>query len=202
MKMLFNVETYRFRNLFLMTILFFMLYCITERPESCRAAMMEFEINLSEMPLGKLSKSNIQKGAYIKLYQTLCLNTSWDFLLVIHIHFTCIKKFIGQSYMVIICFSGFEALTQIQNLLKNTDYDPTVKESLIVDASNKFFTVIPSIHPHVIRDEDDFKLKVHSDAANSICFVLGCFSVLLDLWKSCQSNSFYYLRPYTINMQQ
>ncbi|KAL0383594.1 UNVERIFIED_CONTAM: Poly [ADP-ribose] polymerase 1 [Sesamum calycinum] len=38
MKMLFNVETYR-------------------------AAMMEFEINLSEMPLGKLSKSNIQKGS-------------------------------------------------------------------------------------------------------------------------------------------
>ncbi|XP_047982400.1 poly [ADP-ribose] polymerase 1 isoform X2 [Salvia hispanica] len=91
MKMLFNVEAYR-------------------------EAMMEFEINLSEMPLGKLSKSNIQKG--------------------------------------------FEALTQIQNLLKNNDYDPTVKESLIVDASNKFFTVIPSIHPHVIKDEDDFKLKV------------------------------------------
>ncbi|KAK6928994.1 Guanylate-binding protein, N-terminal, partial [Dillenia turbinata] len=35
-KMLFNVETYR-------------------------AAMMEFEINMSEMPLGKLSRSNIQK---------------------------------------------------------------------------------------------------------------------------------------------
>ncbi|GER29708.1 poly [ADP-ribose] polymerase [Striga asiatica] len=69
MKMLFNVETYR-------------------------AAMMEFEINLSEMPLGKLSKNNIQK------------------------------------------------------------------ETLIVDASNRFFTVIPSIHPHVIKDEDDFKAKV------------------------------------------
>ncbi|XP_051142109.1 poly [ADP-ribose] polymerase 1 [Andrographis paniculata] len=91
MKMLFNVENYR-------------------------AAMMEFEINLSEMPLGKLSKSNIQKG--------------------------------------------FEALTQIQNLLNSTAHPPEVKESLIVDASNKFFTVIPSIHPHVIKDEDDFKSKV------------------------------------------
>lgn len=90
-KMLFNVETYR-------------------------AAMLEFEINLSEMPLGKLSKSNIQKG--------------------------------------------FEALTQIQNLLENMDLQSSVKESLIVDASNRFFTVIPSIHPHVIRDEDDFKSKV------------------------------------------
>ncbi|KNA14275.1 hypothetical protein SOVF_108920 isoform A [Spinacia oleracea] len=90
-KMLFNVETYR-------------------------AAMLEFEINLSEMPLGKLSKSNIQKG--------------------------------------------FEALTQIQNLLENTVLQSSVKESLIVDASNRFFTVIPSIHPRVIRDEDDFKLKV------------------------------------------
>ncbi|PQQ17792.1 poly [Prunus yedoensis var. nudiflora] len=91
MKMLFNVETYR-------------------------AAMMEFEINMSEMPLGKLSKRNIQKG--------------------------------------------FEALTEIQNLLNNNGHAPSMKESLIVDASNRFFTVIPSIHPHVIRDEDDFKSKV------------------------------------------
>lgn len=91
MKMLFNVETYR-------------------------AAMMEFEINMSEMPLGKLSKHNIQKG--------------------------------------------FEALTEIQNLLNNDTHDPSIKESLIVDASNRFFTLIPSIHPHVIRDEDDFKSKV------------------------------------------
>jgi len=55
---------------------------------------------------------------------------------------------------------GFEALTQIQNLLGNADLQPSVRESLIVDASNRFFTVIPSIHPHVIRDEDDFKSKV------------------------------------------
>ncbi|KAL2321029.1 hypothetical protein Fmac_029998 [Flemingia macrophylla] len=91
MKMLFNVETYR-------------------------AAMMEFDINMSEMPLGKLSKSNIQRG--------------------------------------------FEALTEIQNLLKNGNPDPSVKESLLINASNRFFTMIPSIHPHIIRDEDDFKSKV------------------------------------------
>lgn len=91
MKMLFNVETYR-------------------------AAMMEFEINMAEMPLGKLSRSNIQKG--------------------------------------------FEALTEIQNLLSSSMHDPSMKESLIIDASNRFFTVIPSIHPHIIRDEDDFKSKL------------------------------------------
>ncbi|KAF3436180.1 hypothetical protein FNV43_RR23272 [Rhamnella rubrinervis] len=91
MKMLFNVESYR-------------------------AAMMEFEINMSEMPLGKLSKTNIQKG--------------------------------------------FEALTEIQNLLNSNTHDPSAKESLIIDASNRFFTMIPSIHPHVIRDEDVFKSKV------------------------------------------
>ena len=56
--------------------------------------------------------------------------------------------------------SGFEALTEIQNLLNSNAYDPSMKESLIVDASNRFFTMIPSIHPHVIRDEDDFKSKV------------------------------------------
>ncbi|KAG6785819.1 hypothetical protein NC652_005430 [Populus alba x Populus x berolinensis] len=91
MKMLFDVETYR-------------------------AAMVEFEINMSEMPLGKLSKNNIQKG--------------------------------------------FEALTEIQNLLSSNAHDPSIKESLIIDASNRFFTVIPSFHPHAIRDEDDFKSKV------------------------------------------
>ncbi|KAG0453307.1 hypothetical protein HPP92_025971 [Vanilla planifolia] len=92
MNMLFNVETYR-------------------------AAMMEFEINLSEMPLGKLSKKNIQKG--------------------------------------------FEALTEIQNLLNNSNgHESNLRESLIIDASNRFFTLIPSVHPHVIRDEDDFKAKV------------------------------------------
>ncbi|XP_020591217.1 poly [ADP-ribose] polymerase 1 [Phalaenopsis equestris] len=92
MKMLFNVETYR-------------------------AAMLEFQIDMTEMPLGKLSKKNIQKG--------------------------------------------FEALTEIQNLLNNSNrHEPAVRESLIVDASNRFFTLIPSIHPHVIRDEDEFKAKV------------------------------------------
>ncbi|WOL07419.1 hypothetical protein Cni_G16160 [Canna indica] len=90
-KMLFNVETYR-------------------------AAMLEFEINMSEMPLGKLSKKNIQKG--------------------------------------------FEALTEIQNLLCSTEHDSAIKESLVIDASNRFFTLIPSIHPHAIRHEDDVKAKV------------------------------------------
>lgn len=58
-------------------------------------------------------------------------------------------------------YSGFEALTEIQNLLKSNGHASSIKESLIVDASNRFFTVIPSIHPHIIRDEDDFKSKVH-----------------------------------------
>ncbi|KAJ0230147.1 hypothetical protein HA466_0309740 [Hirschfeldia incana] len=84
--------------------------------ETYRTAMMEFEINMSEMPLGKLSKHNIQKG--------------------------------------------FEALTEIQKLLTESDAQPSTKENLLVDASNRFFTMIPSVHPHIIRDEDDFKSKV------------------------------------------
>ncbi|KAJ3678554.1 hypothetical protein LUZ60_002357 [Juncus effusus] len=93
MNMLFNVETYR-------------------------AAMMEFEINMTEMPLGKLSKLNIQKG--------------------------------------------FEALTEIQNLLsgESSNQDPAIKESMLIAASNRFFTLIPSIHPHIIRDQSDFNYKL------------------------------------------
>lgn len=66
---------------------------------------------------------------------------------------------IVQSYLFVT--AGFEVLTEIQNILNNTSKnDPAAKESLIVDASNRFFTLIPSIHPHVIRDEDDFNAKV------------------------------------------
>lgn len=57
-------------------------------------------------------------------------------------------------------FLGFEALTELQNLLASDDDDSSMKDSLITDVSNRFFTVIPSIHPHVIKDEDDFKSKV------------------------------------------
>jgi len=45
-------------------------------------------------------------------------------------------------------------------LNNSSESDPAVRESLIVDASNRFFTLIPSIHPHVIRDEDGFNAKV------------------------------------------
>lgn len=64
-------------------------------------------------------------------------------------------------FYILFLYSGFEALTEIQNLLKSNGHTSSIKESLIVDASNRFFTVIPSIHPHIIRDEDDFKSKVH-----------------------------------------
>lgn len=52
-------------------------------------------------------------------------------------------------------------MTEIQNLINNSNgHELVVKETLIVDASNRFFTLIPSIHPHVIRDEDGVKAKV------------------------------------------
>lgn len=69
--------------------------------------------------------------------------------------------FLILIFLLFLTFTlGFEALTEIQNLLNSSMHDPSVKESLIIDASNRFFTVIPSIHPHIIRDEDDFKSKV------------------------------------------
>lgn len=58
MKMLFNVDTYRYQT----NGLPYLILCRILNFDFHRAAMMEFEINMSEMPLGKLSKSNIQKG--------------------------------------------------------------------------------------------------------------------------------------------
>lgn len=52
--------------------------------------MMEFEINMSEMPLGKLSKRNIQKGTFVQLSTSIgyllclfmwCLSSSADQIL-------------------------------------------------------------------------------------------------------------------------
>ena len=74
--------------------------------------------------------------------------------------------------------TGFEALTQIQNLLNSNSHDPSVKESLIIDASNRFFTMIPSVHPHIIRDEDDFKSKVRKRCGASIKFLAFCISLI------------------------
>ena len=57
--------------------------------------------------------------------------------------------------------AGFEALTEIQNLLDDTgNQELALRESLIVAASNRFFTLIPSVHPHIIRDKDDLTMKV------------------------------------------
>ncbi|KAL2609830.1 hypothetical protein R1flu_028403 [Riccia fluitans] len=83
--------------------------------ETFRAAMMEFEINLSEMPLGKLSKRHIERG--------------------------------------------FQVLTEIQDLM-NMSNDHPQKEGLMVDASNRFFTLIPSVQPNVIKDERTLKTKI------------------------------------------
>lgn len=58
-------------------------------------------------------------------------------------------------------FAGFEALTEIQNLLTNAqNFETSIMKSMIVDASNRFFTLIPSIHPRAIMDLEDFKAKV------------------------------------------
>lgn len=37
-----------------------------------RAAMMEFEINMSEMPLGKLSKRHIERGSPATVLSSFC----------------------------------------------------------------------------------------------------------------------------------
>lgn len=60
-------------------------------------------------------------------------------------------------------------------------HDLAYKESLIIDASNRFFTVIPSIHPHVIRDEDDFKSKVKIALDVDSCSIFCIFSRSLDV---------------------
>ena len=53
--------------------------------------------------------------------------------------------------------SAFQVLTEIQNIL--TDHSDRMN-SLLVDASNRFFTLVPHVHPRIISDQDALKSKV------------------------------------------
>ncbi|KAL8463686.1 hypothetical protein ACS0TY_034369 [Phlomoides rotata] len=112
MKMLFNVETYR-------------------------AAMMQFEINLSEMPLGKLSKNNIQKGfeALTKI-QDLLNNT---------VHPPAVK----ESLIV----KMLEALQDIEIASKLVGFDSNSNESIDEKYEKLRCHVSPLSH-----DSEDFRL--------------------------------------------
>lgn len=49
---------------------------------------------------------------------------------------------------------GFEALKQVENMIKLNEPDVRLK-----DASSRFFTLIPTVNPRVIRDLDDLRVK-------------------------------------------
>jgi hypothetical protein len=53
--------------------------------------------------------------------------------------------------------SAFQVLTEIQNILK--DHSDRMN-NLLVDASNRFFTLVPHVHPRIIVDQDTLKSKV------------------------------------------
>lgn len=56
--------------------------------------MMEFEINMSEMPLGKLSKHNIQKGkSYLSSFSFYLFLIN-DEILVLHHILLCFVLFV------------------------------------------------------------------------------------------------------------
>jgi len=80
-----------------------------------QSAMLEFEINVSEMPLGKLTKRHVAQG--------------------------------------------FQVLTEVQNALQLPPDAAGRREGALVDASNRFFTLIPSVHPRVIRTQKTCKPK-------------------------------------------
>ena len=112
--------------------------------------MMEFEINMSEMPLGKLSKRHIQRGWLLWNYCVVLLFENFVTWLLIYIHADC------KSFCAI---AGYEVLTEIQNILKDAGNGPR-QQGLLVDASNRFFTLIPTVHPMVISNEQTLKSKV------------------------------------------
>ncbi|CAI5467286.1 unnamed protein product, partial [Closterium sp. Yama58-4] len=84
--------------------------------KSIREAMVEFEINVREMPLGKLTKRHIERG--------------------------------------------FHVLTDVQAALQLAPDSTGRRESAIVDASNRFFTLIPTVNPTAIRTLEALTTKI------------------------------------------
>ncbi|CAI5982637.1 unnamed protein product [Closterium sp. NIES-65] len=84
--------------------------------KSIREAMVEFEINVREMPLGKLTKRHIERG--------------------------------------------FQVLTDVQAALQLPPDSTGRRESAIVDASNRFFTLIPTVNPAAIRTLEALTTKI------------------------------------------
>ncbi|GJP52654.1 hypothetical protein CLOM_g11752 [Closterium sp. NIES-68] len=84
--------------------------------KSIREAMVEFEINVREMPLGKLTKRHIERG--------------------------------------------FQVLTDVQAALQLPEDSTGRRESAIVDASNRFFTLIPTVNPAAIRTLQALSTKI------------------------------------------
>ncbi|CAI5510371.1 unnamed protein product [Closterium sp. Naga37s-1] len=84
--------------------------------KSIREAMVEFEINVREMPLGKLTKRHIERG--------------------------------------------FHVLTDVQAALQLPPDSTGRRESAIVDASNRFFTLIPTVNPAAIRTLEALTTKI------------------------------------------
>ncbi len=61
--------------------------------------------------------------------------------------------------------AGYQVLTEIQNIMAKDELS-AVKDGLLVDASNRFFTLIPTVHPSVISDHTILKSKVVFSSAS------------------------------------
>jgi hypothetical protein len=74
--------------------------------------------------------------------------------------------------------------------LDNTgNQELALRESLIIAASNRFFTLIPSVHPHIIRDKDDLTMKV-------CAYCLAFYSVSLQKYPM-HNRTFYVVPTYS-----
>lgn len=86
-----------------------------------------------------------------------------------------------KALLIAILFSGYEVLTELQNIMGEGEPDPC-KEGLLVDASNRFFTLIPTVHPTVISDLQTLKSKVlPSNLQNKIGVAAFCLGNLCNI---------------------
>lgn len=80
-----------------------------------------------------------------------------DFL---RLHPYCIFAFCGWLRSYFHFSTGFEVLTEIQNIMAADTLTAERKDSALKDASNRFFTLIPAIDPHVISTDEELRSKV------------------------------------------
>ena len=131
------------------------LVCMLFDVEMMKKAMIEFEIDLTKMPLGKLSRRQLEKVSFIS---PLPLSLTW------------------KSFFLLTVWDRFQAyglLGQAQKLLDDAKEGQS-NHPKFVDVSNQFYTLIPHDFglkkPDILDNTELIKVSYQTHQTSRSCY--------------------------------